>query len=202
VEPLSVAILLLQMGGLIYYIRIMQIKIRQAKTEDIPVLRSLIFASVRALSQGYYSNQQIESALVDMFGVDTQLIDDGTYYVAEIEGQLVGCGGWSKRKTLYGGDQAKAPEEDSLLNAETEPARIRAFFVHPEWARRGIGRRIIEICEQAAQDAGFTRFELGATLPGEPLYKACGYEVIEPFDRPLPGGIALPLLRMRKQAIP
>lgn len=193
---------MLQMDELIYYVRVMEIKIRQAKTEDIPVLRSLIFASVRGLSQGYYSNQQIESALVDMFGVDTQLIEDGTYYVAETEDQLVGCGGWSKRKTLYGGDQAKVPEEDSLLDPETESAKIRAFFIHPEWARRGIGRRIIEICEQAAQDAGFTRFELGATLPGEPLYKACGYEVIEPFERPLPSGIVLPLLRMKKQVTP
>jgi GNAT superfamily N-acetyltransferase len=192
---------LLEIGGLIYYVRVMQIKIRQAKIEDIAVLQPLISASVRTLSQGYYSNQQIESALVNIFGVDSQLIDDGTYYVAEIDDRIVGCGGWSKRKTLYGGDQAKASEVDSLLNPETEPARIRAFFIHPEWARRGIGRRIIEVCEQAAQDAGFNMFELASTLPGEPLYKACGYEVIEPIDVLLPGGAALPVIRMRKRAM-
>ena len=108
-----------------------------------------------------------------------------------------------KSRTFFdGGDQAKAPEEDSLLNPETEPARIRAFFIHPEWARRGIGRRIIEVCEQAAQDARFKVFELASTLPGEPLYRACGYEVIEPIDIALPGETTLPVIRMRKQAIP
>src|SRR5205085_5395002 len=118
-----------------------------------------------------------ESALVNVFGVDTQLIIDGTYYVAELDGRVVGGGGWSKRKTLYGGDQTKAAE-DPLLDPETEPARIRAFFIHPDYARRGIGGRIIETCEQAAREAGFTSIELAATLPGEPLYKAFGYQAI------------------------
>ena len=176
-------------------------KIRQAKTDDIAVLEPLISASVRTLSQGYYTSEQIDSALINIFGVDTQLIADGTYYVAEINDRIVGCGGWSKRKTLYGGDQAKVLEVDSLLNPETEPARIRAFFIHPEWARRGIGRRIIKVCEQAAQEAQFKMFELVATLPGEPLYKACGYEVIEPFDIALPEGATLPVILMRKQVI-
>jgi GNAT superfamily N-acetyltransferase len=179
----------------------MQITIRQAKLDDVAALQPLISASVRGLSQGYYSKQQIESALINIFGVDTQLIDDGTYYVAEAGERLVGCGGWSRRKTLFGGDQAKGSEVDSLLNPEIEPARIRAFFIHPEWARLGIGRRIIEVCEQAAQRAGFKMFELVATLPGEPMYKACGYEVTEQFDIALPEGAWLPVARMRKQAI-
>jgi N-acetylglutamate synthase-like GNAT family acetyltransferase len=179
----------------------MQIKIRQARTDDIAALQMLIAASVRGLSQGHYNHQQIDSAIINIFGVDTQLIDDGTYYVAEVDAQIVGCGGWSKRKTLYGGDQAKSSEVDSLLNPEIEPARIRAFFIHPEWARRGIGRRIIEVCEQAAQQAGFRMFELVATLPGEPLYKACGYEATEPFDIALPEGAMLPVIRMRKHIV-
>jgi N-acetylglutamate synthase-like GNAT family acetyltransferase len=176
----------------------MPVEIRQARVDDIEALQPLIAASVRGLSRSYYSPQQIESALINIFGVDSQLVADGTYYVAESEGELVGCGGWSRRKTLFGGDQAKGSEEDSLLNPETEPARIRAFFIHPQWARRGIGRQIIEVCERAAQQAGFTVLEMAATLPGVPLYKACGYEVIEPFDVPLPEGTTLPVILMRK----
>jgi GNAT superfamily N-acetyltransferase len=202
VSSLSVMCLwpgLLEISGLIYYVRVMQIKIRQAKTDDVAVLQSLITVSVRGLSQGYYNDQQIESALIHIFGVDTQLIDDSTYYVAEVDEQIVGCGGWSKRKTLYGGDQAKAPDVDLLLNPETEPARIRAFFIHPEWARQGIGRRIIEVCEHAAQNEHFKTFELAATLPGVPLYKACGYKETEPIDIALPEGTTLPVILMRKQ---
>lgn len=175
-----------------------KILIRQATTEDIKELERLIPESVRALSSGYYTGEQIESALVNIFGVDTQLIKDGTYYVAEIDGRMVGCGGWSKRKTLFGGDQTKEGE-DSLLDPQTEPARIRAFFVHPLYTRRGIAGRIIETCEQAARAAGFTAIELAATLPGEPLYKAFGYQPIESFDAPLPDGLGLPIVRMRKQ---
>ncbi len=173
-------------------------QIRQATANDIPLLQQLIGASVRGLSAGYYTSEQIDSAIVHIFGVDTQLIDDGTYYVAEIENQLVGCGGWSKRKTLYGGDQAKAGDVDSLLDPQREAARIRAFFVHPDWARRGIGKRIIEVCEKAASAAMFKVVELVATLPGEPLYSACGYEVTERFEIDLPEGVKLPVARMRK----
>lgn len=180
----------------------MRIQIRQATTIDIPLLNQLITESVRGLSAGYYSRDQIESALIHIFGIDTQLITDGTYYVAEIENRMAGCGGWSKRKTLYGGDQTKIEEGDSLLNPETDAARIRAFFVHPDWARQGIGRRIIEVCEEAAEQARFKAMELAATMPGEPLYKACGYEVIERFDIDLPEGVKLPLAKMRKQLTP
>lgn len=172
--------------------------IRKATASDIAALEQLIPQSVRALSAGYYTAEQIESAIIHIFGVDTLLIADSTYFVAEIEGRIVGCGGWSKRKTLYGGDQAKSDEVDSLLNPETEPARIRAFFVHPEWGRRGIGSKIMKACEIEARQAGFTEMELVATMPGEPLYKAFGYEVAERFERELPEGITLPLARMKK----
>ncbi len=173
--------------------------IRQAKQRDIPVLKQLIPESVRLLSANSYTTQQIESALVNMFGVDTRLIEDGTYYVAEVEGRIVACGGWSKRATLFGGDQMKACEDDLLLNPQIDPARIRAFFVHPEYARRGIGSRMMEACERAAQEAHFTTLELVATLPGEPLYKSFGYEVAERFDIELPEGVRLPVARMRKR---
>ena len=166
---------------------------------DIPLLERLITASVRGLSVGYYTSEQIDSALIYIFGVDTQLISDGTYYIAEVDNKIVGCGGWSKRKTLYGGDQAKADDVDSLLDPQTEAARIRAFFIHPDWARRGIGKRIIEVCEEAARQAAFKGAELAATLPGEPLYRACGYEGIEKIDIGLPEGVTLPVIRMRKQ---
>ena len=177
----------------------MQIEIRLATMADVPRLEPLISESVRGLSPGYYTTDQSESALVYIFGVDTNLISDGTYYVAQSENQLVGCGGWSKRKTLYGGDQAKPAAPDDLLNPDTQAARIRAFFVHPDWARRGIGRRIIEVCERAARQADFKTVELVATLPGEPLYKACGYEVAERFDIDLPAGVKLPVARMVKE---
>jgi GNAT superfamily N-acetyltransferase len=175
----------------------MDIDLRLATAEDVPAIRELIPLSVRALSENYYTPDQIESALAHVFGVDTQLINDGTYFVAESEGQLVGAGGWSKRQTLYGGDQTKA-QSDPLLDPTQHAARIRAFYVHPGWARRGIGRRIIQACEDAARNAGFTRIELGSTLPGEPLYTAMGYTVTEWFDIPLPDGEALPAARMYK----
>jgi GNAT superfamily N-acetyltransferase len=132
-----------------------------------------------------------------MFGIDSQLIVDGTYFVAETEGEIVGCGGWSRRRTLFGGDQWKSAEDDRL-DPTAEAGRIRAFFVHPGWARRGIGRSIIQKCEQAARDEGFTRLELVATLPGEPLYAALGYTATERIDIPLPQGETLPAVRMGK----
>jgi GNAT superfamily N-acetyltransferase len=175
--------------------------IRLAKMDDLAALEKLIAQSVRLLSVEFYTSEQIESALVHVFGVDTQLIADGTYFVAEAEDQLVGCGGWSKRKTLFGGDQAKALEADSLLNPEDESARIRAFFVHPNWARRGIGSLIMKTCEAAAIDAGFKTLELAATYPGVPLYRVFGFEAIEHFGVSMPNGIELPIVKMRKQII-
>src|SRR6201996_639148 len=143
----------------------MQITTRLAQLDDIPTLNEMIAQSVRGLSIGYYSPQQIESSIKYIFGIDTQLVIDGTYYIAEVDGQLAGCGGWSKRNTLYGGDQHK-DIEDPLLDPKTDAARIRAFFVHPGYARKGVGRHIINVCEAAAKANGFTSFELGATLPG------------------------------------
>ena len=184
----------------------MKIRIRQAVTEDIPVLRTLIDASVRGLQTREYTPSQIESALATVYGVDTQLIADGTYLVAEAEAGadtaplIVGCGGWSKRKTLYGGDQWTGREAD-LLDPQRDAAKIRAFFIHPPWARRGIGSMILEACENAAIAAGFTRFEMGATLTGVPLYRARGYIALENLEVPLANGESLPIVRMEKQVL-
>jgi GNAT superfamily N-acetyltransferase len=175
----------------------MQITTRFAKFEDIPQLNQLIALSVRRLSVNHYTAAQIESALKYVFGVDTQLILDGTYYVAELNGIIVGCGGWSKRNTLYGGDQHK-DKEDPLLDPATDAARIRAFFVHPDHSRKGIGRHIINVCEEAARSNGFTRFELGATLPGLPLYQGVGYYPVENADAVLPDGEVLDIIKMKK----
>lgn len=172
--------------------------IRVAVPDDVPGLSVLIPASVRGLSNGYYSARQVESALVYMFGIDSQLIQDGTYFVAENGNTPVGCGGWSKRNTLYGGDQAKSAE-DPLLDPACDAARIRAFFVHPAWARLGIGRRLMHTCEEAARAAGFRRATLGATLPGEPLYAAMGYEAVERFALQFPDGEVFPLVKMEKE---
>lgn len=175
------------------------ITIRLATTEDIPSLQRLIDESVRALSISYYSPRQIESALAHVFGVDTQLILDETYFVAEVEAQIVGCGGWSKRNTLFGGDQAKNDQLDDLLKPGNDAARLRAFYVHPQWSRRGIGNLITRACETGALAAGFTKLELIATLPGEPLYSANGYEIVRPFEIALPEGLSLPAFHMQKR---
>ncbi len=180
----------------------MKIRIRQAVTEDIPMLRDLIDASVRGLQTRDYTPSQIENALATVYGVDTQLIADGTYFVAEVEAgdaaMLVGCGGWSKRKTLYGGDQWTG-REAALLDPEHDAAKIRAFFIHPSWARRGIGSMVLEACENAAVAAGFTRFEMGATLTGVLLYQARGYVALENLEVPLGNGESLAIVRMEKQ---
>ena len=154
---------------------------------------------MRGLQTSDYSPVQIEAALRKVFGVDSQLIADGTYLLAETsQSEIVGCGGWSKRKTLYGGDVWVA-REDSLLDPKKDAAKIRAFFIHPNWARRGIGTLILEACEQAALAAGFTRFEMGATLTGVPLYRARGYTVLGNLAVPLGDGLALPIVRMEKR---
>lgn len=171
--------------------------IRLATFQDIPELKRLLDFSVRSLSSEYYTSSQIESALKYIFGIDTQLISDGTYYIVEIDGVITGCGGWSMRHTLYGGDQHKELE-DPLLDPKTDAARIRAFFVHPDYARRGIGRQIMELCEIKAKDHGFSSIELGATLPGVPLYKAMGFLEIQNIVEPLSDGEKLELVKMRK----
>jgi GNAT superfamily N-acetyltransferase len=172
--------------------------IRPATLDDVPRLQVLIPLSARNLRAGY-SSEQVEAALGSALGVDTQLLRDGTYFVVEAGPELVGCGGWSRRRTLYGSDHVHADaKDDSWLDPRTEPARIRAFFVHPDYARQGIGTLLLEACEQAALSLGFSQLELASTLPGEPLYSARGYEEMDRFDVPLPGGRALPVIRMRK----
>jgi GNAT superfamily N-acetyltransferase len=165
---------------------------------DVPALQELIAASVRSLSIGFYTPEQIEAAITGVFGVDTQLIADSTYYLLDSPSGPVAIGGWSFRRSLYGGDQIKSAE-DPKLDPRTEPARIRAFFVRPDFARRGLARRLYNECARAAHMRGFRNFELMATLPGVPLYTALGFSAIEPFTIPLPAGVELPLVRMTRR---
>ncbi|HLB10882.1 MAG TPA: GNAT family N-acetyltransferase [Gemmatimonadaceae bacterium] len=172
--------------------------VRVATMADLPVLQTLIATSVRSLSTDFYTPAQIEAAIAEVFGVDTQLIADRTYYVIVDACVPVAAGGWSARRTLYGGDQMKGAE-DPRLDPGTEAARIRAFFVHPARARRGLAKRLYGECARAAYAAGFRRFELMATLPGEPLYAALGFSPVERIVRPLAAGVELPLVRMARR---
>jgi N-acetylglutamate synthase-like GNAT family acetyltransferase len=171
--------------------------VRKATLNDVGALENLIAESARALSRSYYTPEQVEGALGTVLGIDTQLIRDGTYFVVESDAGIVGCGGWSRRKTLFGGD-AVGGKNDQFLDPQVDAARIRAFFVHPAAARRGIGSRLMHACESAALAEGFTRLELVATLPGEPLYLAHGFSPCERFDVPLANGAVLPVIRMSK----
>jgi GNAT superfamily N-acetyltransferase len=195
----------------------MSFLVRLATPQDVPHLRELIEASVRGLQANDYTPTQIAGALESVYGVDTQLIADGTYFAVEHDDPAapsprvtshespvtapVACGGWSKRKTLYGGDQY-AQREDALLDPARDAAKIRAFFVHPQYARRGIGTLILEACEQAARAAGFTRLEMGATLSGVAFYSAKGYAAQENLQVPLANGEMLPIVRMSKEIKP
>lgn len=172
--------------------------LRTARLDDVPALETLIAASARGLGREDYTEAQIEAALDSAFGVDTELIRDGTYFVAEAEGQIVACGGWSWRKTLFGGDR-QAGRTPEFLNPGRDPARIRAFFVRPDCARRGIGRALLERCEAEAKEHGFASMELMATLPGQRLYRAMGYADAEPVEWPLREGITIQFVRMRKE---
>jgi GNAT superfamily N-acetyltransferase len=176
--------------------------IRLATSADIPALLQLIDKSVRILQRADYSAEQLDAALGTAYGVDTQLIADQTYYVVEAAGAagrrvLAGSGGWSLRKTLYGSDHGPY-RDDALLDPARDAARIRAFFVHPEWTRRGIASLILETCEDAAYARGFRRFEMGATLTGVPMYLARGYAKGEQIEVPLPNGMSLTVVRMAK----
>jgi GNAT superfamily N-acetyltransferase len=179
--------------------------IRLAVPSDIPALQALINESVRELQRADYSAEQLDAALGTAYGVDTQLIADRTYYVVEAAGLapeqrqtvMAACGGWSMRKTLYGSDHG--PFRDSgLLDPAHEAAKIRAFFVHPDWVRRGIASLILKTCEDAAYARGFRRFEMGATLTGIPMYAARGYVTGERIEVPLPNGLSLTVVRMSK----
>ncbi len=173
-------------------------RIRLAHEEDIPALHGLIEASVRGLQLGDYTQMQIDGALGTVLGLDTQLIRDRTYFVAVTEiGRLVACGGWSKRKTLFGADAA-AVREPELLDPAADAAKVRAIFVHPEFARRGLGSLILATVEAAAWDAGFRRFEMGSTLTGVPLYTLRGYVEVERIAVSLRNGEALPVVKMVK----
>lgn len=165
--------------------------------DDVPTLRSLIAASSRALAKDVYSNQQIEAAIGSAWGVDTQLIRDATYFVAQAGAEIVGCGGWSKRQTLFGAD-AQHGRDASPLTPGRDAAKVRAFFVRPDWARRGVGRAILERCESEARKAGFTKAELLATLPGTRLYAAMGYAGEARVSYPLPGGVLIDFVPMHK----
>jgi GNAT superfamily N-acetyltransferase len=178
----------------------MTITLRMAQPTDVPILNGLIERSARALSVGFYSPAQIEAAIRYVFGVDSALVADGTYFVAVEDDVIVGCGGWSRRRTLYGGDQRPVGSSD-FLDPATDAARIRAFFVAPEHARRGIGRLLLDACEQAARAAQFRRLELMATLPGIPLYAACGFRETERITDVLPDGTAIEFVRMERPVV-
>jgi len=166
--------------------------------EDRDAIKKLIADSARHLSREHYSDKQIEAAIVTVFGVDTDLIEDGTYFVAEDAGVMVGCGGWSKRKTLFGGDQYSS-RDAGYLDPASEPAKIRAFFIHPDHARKGIARAILSRCEDEARAQGFRELELMATLPGIEFYKSCGFVAAGTFDLDLVDGVKLELVPMRKE---
>jgi GNAT superfamily N-acetyltransferase len=166
--------------------------------DEREAIGQLIAESARGLSREHYDDAQIEAAIADVFGVDTGLIEDGTYFVAESEGKLVGCGGWSKRKTMFGGDQY-ATRDTRYVDPQSEPARIRAFFIHPDHARKGIARAILSRCEEEARGQGFRALELMATLPGIEFYKSCGFFETGNFDLELTKGVKLELVPMRKE---
>jgi N-acetylglutamate synthase-like GNAT family acetyltransferase len=176
----------------------LRVQIRLAAAEDIPAIRSLIEESVRGLQTADYTFEQREGALGSTFGVDRRLIEDQTYFVvANDAGQLAACGGWSRRRTLFGSDTIST-KDDSPLDPAKDAARIRAFFVHPNWARRGLGTLILNTCETAARAAGFTRLELGATLTGIPLYARHGFVEQHSVEVPQPNGSTLTIVHMAK----
>lgn len=192
--------------------------IRKASLEDIPRLKSLIDLSVRALQKDYYTQDQIHRSLERVYGVDTQLITDGTYYIIEVRTAqvpagvghapydgtevpiLVGCGGWSYRSTLYGGDQFES-RDDNQLDPTKDAAKIRAFFVHPEWVRKGLALSLLTACEDAATEAGFQKSEMGSTLSGVPFYTKYGYVESDRSGAPLGDGLVLEIVRMTKDLV-
>ena len=174
--------------------------LRLACSNDIPKLEALIERSVRELQSPYYSPAQMDGALGTVFGVDRQLIRDQTYFLAEQDGAIIACGGWSKRASLFGSDVARATE-DALLDPLQDAARIRAFFVHPEHVRRGLGRAILAACEEAIRAARFRSVELVATLPGVPFYRAFNYQAGERYEVSLLNGLSLPVVRMSKNFV-
>lgn len=179
----------------------MPVTLRAATAADVPALNALIERSARELSRGFYTEREAQAAITHVFGVDSALVADGTYFVAEWDGALAGCGGWSRRRTLYGGDQRPVGGSD-FLDPHSEPAKIRAFFVAPEYARRGIGRALLDHCAREAGKAGFTALELMSTLPGVPLYAACGFERVRDVTDVLPDGTPVRFVLMTRPTHP
>jgi GNAT superfamily N-acetyltransferase len=179
----------------------MDIQIRLACIADIPDVASLILISARTLQANYYTPAQIEGALGTVFAVDRQLIEDRTYFIAESASQLVGCGGWSRRTTAYGRDSIETGTDKRFLDPSLDAAKIRAFFVHPAWARQGIGSEIMRQSELAALAAGFQTIEIVATLAGEPLYSRFGDRTLDRFEISLPNNHTLPVVKMFKEIL-
>jgi GNAT superfamily N-acetyltransferase len=175
----------------------LKLSLRLAALGDVEAIARLIEVSVRVLQVADYAPEQIEAAVGTVFGLDRQLIQDQTYYLVESDGRLAACGGWSRRRTLFGTDAA-AVRDDTLLTPGVDAARIRAFFVHPDFARQGVGGLLLSACESEARANGYLTAELGATLTGVPLYARRGYREIERIETPLPGGLRLPVVRMTK----
>ena len=169
---------------------------RLAVPADMPALTVLMNRSIQELLPQFLPAAEVEASFAVM-GLDTQLIEDGTYFVIESEGRIAGCGGWSRRATLFGGNHTKG-RDARLLDPASEAARVRAMYTSPDFTRRGIGRMVLSLCEDAARREGFKLVELGATMGGKPLYEACGYKPIELMMVPTPGGVAVPILRMGK----
>jgi GNAT superfamily N-acetyltransferase len=170
---------------------------RLATEDDLPALQALMALAIGELQRGFLDEAQIAASRAVM-GLDTQLVADRTYFLIEDDGALAGCGGWSRRATLYGGDHSTALRDAALLDPARDAARVRAMYTHPAFARRGVGRLILALCEQAAAAEGFGRVQLMATLSGEPLYKACGYLEIERTAAAPVGGVVVPLVLMGK----
>lgn len=170
---------------------------RVAKAEDLGALREVMRRSIENLQTGFLTPEQVRVSHTVM-GLDTQLIRDGTYFIIESEGQIAGCGGWSWRSTLYGGDESIVSREPRALDPASDAARIRAMYTNPDFARRGVGRMLIQLCEEAAMQAGFRKTTMMATMAGVPLYTACGYVEIEPVMSAPVDGVQVPLVRMER----
>lgn len=174
---------------------------RLATEDDLPALKALMALAIAELQRGFLDDAQI-AASREVMGLDTQLVADRTYFLVESDGALAGCGGWSRRATLYGGDHSTALRDAALLNPATDAARVRAMYTHPGFARRGVGRLILKLCEAAAAKEGYSRVQLMATLSGEPLYRACGYVEIERTSAAPVNGVVVPLILMGKPLTP
>jgi GNAT superfamily N-acetyltransferase len=173
---------------------------RPAALGDIPALTTLMNVAISELLKPFLAPEQV-AASFSVMGLDSRLIEDGTYFVIESDGALAGCGGWSRRATLFGGNHT-AGRDETLLDPRKDAARVRAMYTHPDFVRRGVGRLILQLCENAAATEGFARTELAATLAGEPLYRACGYAEIARFETDTPSGVRVPLIRMGKALRP